>query len=166
MECNFKKYLSAYQDGELSPEEQAVVSHHLEDCQACRESYAELQQVWSAFEKAKNISPSANFFRIVLAKVEGKRRKPDFIEKLVSTFQPFPAVGSLITVMGMGLIIGIFLGNNLADTGRATNSIQITHAVGTTDINAFKVFAPHPPGSLEENYLKLTKYKENNDNEG
>ncbi|MEN6622524.1 MAG: zf-HC2 domain-containing protein [Smithella sp.] len=166
MSCRFRKYLSAYQDGELSPEEQAAVLNHLEDCPSCRETFAELQRVWSAFEKAKEIRPSAGFSRHVFARIEAKRHKPGLIEKLSSIFQPITAVGSLITVLEMGLILGIFLGNNLINSNQVANSNQIKHAVEDPAFNAFRVFAPNPPGSLEESYLKMTKYKENNGNEG
>ncbi|MEN6622359.1 MAG: zf-HC2 domain-containing protein [Smithella sp.] len=166
MDCHFKKYLSAYQDGELGPEEQVTIMNHLKNCQSCHEYYAELQQVWSAFEKVKKISPSTGFSRRVFARIDAERHEPDFIEKLVSAIRPLPAVGSLITVLGMGLIVGIFLGNNLANPDRIRNSNQKNYAVEDPDFNAFRVFAPNPPGSLEESYLKMTKYKENNGNEG
>ena len=47
MKCSqVEKRLSAFQDGELSPQEEERVSEHLESCSACRDRYAEMEKVW------------------------------------------------------------------------------------------------------------------------
>jgi len=55
------KKLSAYQDGELKPQEKMEVGTHLQSCQSCREEYEKVEQVWQALGELKEIYPDPWF---------------------------------------------------------------------------------------------------------
>ena len=59
MKCkDAHKLLSAYQDGRLSPEENAQLRDHLAACSACQEEERALSDIWSMLKVLKPIEPS------------------------------------------------------------------------------------------------------------
>src|SRR5690349_12627755 len=61
MEKHVLDDLSAYLDLELSPEDEARVARHLDDCVSCQEVYQELSAVsWALGEQWSSLEPSAD----------------------------------------------------------------------------------------------------------
>lgn len=160
MRCrNIRKKLSAYQDKELGPQEQEQVKNHLLGCQACREQYAELEQVWQTLGELEGIHPDPWFYGQLVRKIKEPREQgllPN-IERLFQMLRT-PAVASIL--LAVGILVGTYLGNILVrydflpfQPDRATYSQEVL-------FDSLKVFDPAPPGTLANGYLRMVSYKE------
>ena len=165
MKCTqVQKRFSAYQDGELKPQDQERLSEHLESCPACRERYAEMEKVWQALGDFEEILPEPGFYGQVVRKInESYELRPSFrLEDLFQLFSPLAAC----TVLAIGLLIGTFVGNYLAGSGFIPpfQSLQTGKISAAIEVVSFQAFDPVPPGTLGDGYLRTvsnmeTQYK-------
>jgi anti-sigma factor RsiW len=161
MKCSqVQERLSAFQDGELKPQEKEGVSEHLESCPACRERYAEMEKVWQGLGDFKGILPEPGFYGQLVKKINESHetRSPARFQWL---FQFFSSPWVASTLLLAGILIGTFLGNFLAGSdlfpfrpGMARKSLEAVEVV------SFRVFDPVPPGTLGEGYLRMVRNTE------
>ena len=113
MKCHqIQKRLSAFQDGELKPQEQEGFSKHLESCSACRERYAEMEKVWHALGGFKEILPEQEFYGKLVKKInESNETRLPFGFQWISKLFSSPWAASALLVLG--ILLGTFLGNIL-----------------------------------------------------
>lgn len=81
MNCNkYRKQLSSYLDGELSPSRAALIEDHLDECPACRSVLENYQKIAVCIENQNDwaVSPPRNFAEMV-RKRAGKEHKPNII---------------------------------------------------------------------------------------
>src|SRR4030042_6774370 len=104
-----QKRLSAFQDGELKPQEQERVSRHLKSCSACRERYAEMEKLWQALGDFKEIIPQPGFYGQLVKKINesNETRSPVGFQWL---FQFFSSPWATSTLLIVGILMGTFLG--------------------------------------------------------
>ena len=146
--------LSAYQDGELKPAEREGITAHLQGCQACRETYEELEKVWQSLGDLPEIQPAPGFYAGLLRRIGGQQ-KVGPIQRLRWSLHAFPAPLATLTVLVAGVLVGAYLGN-LFVTGELLPSWSrsvSTPQVGVT-LASLRVFDPIPPGTLGEGYLR------------
>ncbi|OGP89793.1 MAG: hypothetical protein A2156_14210 [Deltaproteobacteria bacterium RBG_16_48_10] len=161
MKCrNAQKKLSAYQDGELRPQEQEEVARHLLSCRACHEQYAELGWVWQALGEPGEIRPDPWFYRQLARKINEPRAQ-GLLPVFERFFQPLRAPVMVSIILIVGLVAGSYLGRILAPVDLLPFQ---THPAGYSQEALFasmKVFDPAPPGTFAEGYLRMVSYKEN-----
>jgi len=77
MKCTqVQNRFSAFQDGELGPQEAKRVGEHLENCPACRDRYAEMEKVWQALEGFQEILPEPGFYGQLAKKINESNETP------------------------------------------------------------------------------------------
>ena len=156
MKCSqVQERLSAFQDGELKPQEQERVSGHLESCPACRERYAEMEKVWRALGDLNEIAPEPGFYGQLVRKINESHetRSPAGFQWLSQLFSSPWATSTLLIV---GILIGTFLGNFLAKSDLFPfQQNQAAHSQAASEVFSLKVFDPIPPGTLAEKYIRM-----------
>jgi anti-sigma factor RsiW len=160
MKCSqVEKRLSAFQDGELNPQERAKVSDHLESCSACRERYAEMEKVWQALGDLKEIVPGPGFYGQLVKKINAS-------DKISSAtgfrwlFQGFSSSWATSTLLIAGILIGAYLGGLLGKSDLFP--LQPSQAVApraASEVFSLKVFDPLPPGTLGDKYVRVVTYE-------
>jgi len=76
MSCEeLSEELSAYLDGELSPEERAALETHLERCPRCREELASLRAVSGLVASLPRVEPSEQLSRTLAASLRARRTR-------------------------------------------------------------------------------------------
>ena len=161
MKCHrVLKKLSAYQDGELKPQEQNEVRSHLLSCQSCRDQYAELEKAWQTLGDLKEIHPDPWFYAQLRRRINEPRQK-EVVPALHHVFRLLrtPAIASIL--LAIGIVAGSYLGNILVRCDFLPfQSTQSTYSQETF-LDSLKVFYPAPPGSLAHGYLQMASHEEN-----
>ena len=157
MKCSkVHKKLSAYQDGELEPQEQEQVRSHLLSCRACRERFAGLERVWQTLGGLEEIHPDPWFYRQVVRKIKEPREQCLFPSlQWVPRLLPAPVIVFMLLVVG--ILTGTYLGKTLAQS-----NIFLLHyeQASETVFNSMRVFDPASPRTLAEGYYRMASYKE------
>jgi anti-sigma factor RsiW len=159
MKCSqVQKRLSAFQDGELKPQEKERVSDHLESCSACRERYAEMEKVWQALGDFKEILPEPEFYGQLVKKINysDETRIP---VRFSWFFQIFSSPWATATLLIVGILAGTFLGNILAKSDLFPfQQSQASHSQAAIEAFSLKAFDPIPPGTLADKYMRMASY--------
>ena len=161
MKCHsLLKKLSAYQDGELRPQEQNEARSHLLSCQSCRDQYEELEQAWQTLGELEEIHPDLWFYAQLRGRIREPRQKgivpaPHHVFRLLRS----PAIASIL--LAVGTLAGAYFGNILARSDFFP--FQPTQSTYSQEVffDSLKVFDPAPPGTLAHGYLQMVSYKEN-----
>jgi len=159
MECrSVQKKFSAYQDRELEPREQERVKNHLQICQACREQYAEFEQIWQTLEGLKGVHPDPWFYRQVVRKIKEPREQV-LLPTRQYVFRLFRTPVAVSIILIVGLLAGTYLGSILARFDLFPfPSSPVSDSRGV--LTSMRVFDPAPPGTLAEGYYRMASYKE------
>ena len=159
MKCSqVQKRLSAFQDGELKPQEGERVNDHLESCSACREQYAEMEKVWQALGDFKEILPEPEFYGQLVKKINysDETRIP---VRFSWFFQIFSSPWATATLLIAGILVGTFLGNILAKSDLFPfQQNQPAYSRAASEVFSLKVFDPIPPGTLADKYMRMASY--------
>ena len=159
MKCSqVQKRLSAFQDGELNPQEGERVSDHLESCSACREQYAEMEKVWQALGDFKEILPAPEFYSQLVKKINysDETRMP---VRFSWFFQIFSSPWATATLLIVGILVGTFLGNILAKSDLFPfQQNQAAYSRAAIEVFSLKAFDPIPPGTLADKYMRMASY--------
>jgi len=161
MKCSqVEERLSAFQDGELKPQEQEGVTEHLENCPACRERYAEMEKVWQALGDLKEILPEPEFYGQLVKKINASNETPS-PAGLPWLFQFFSSSWITSTLLVAGVIMGTFLGNMLVKSDLFPFiQNQAAHSQAAIEVFSLRAFDPIPPGTLGEKYMRMANYGE------
>jgi anti-sigma factor RsiW len=154
------KKLSAYQDGELKPQEHNEVRSHLLCCRSCRDRYEELERTWQRLGELEEIRPVPWFYAQLSGKIKEPRQKRA-LPALLHVFQLLrtPAIASIL--LAIGIVTGSYLGNILARYDFFPfQPAQPTYSQEAL-FDSLKVFDPAPPGTLAHGYLQMVSYREN-----
>jgi anti-sigma factor RsiW len=161
MKCpQVQKRFSAFQDGELKPQEQERVSKHLESCSGCRERYAEIEEVWQALGDFKEVLPEPGFYRQLVKKINESNeiRFPGGFQWL---FQFFSSPWVASTLLIVGILIGTFLGNILVKSDLFPfQQNRAAYSQAANEAFSLRAFDPIPPGTLGDKYLRMANYGE------
>jgi len=159
MKCSqVQKRLSAFQDGELKPQEQEGVSDHLESCSACREQYAEMEKIWQALGDLKEVLPEPGFYDQLVKKIN-ERQANLFPVGFQWLFQFFSSPWATSTLLIVGILIGTFLGNILAKSELFPfQQNQAVHSQAAIEVFSLKAFDPIPPDTLADKYMRMASY--------
>lgn len=114
MKCNWE-WLSAYLDGLLSDDKQALLEEHLKTCEACTAKLEEFARVETTAKKIPAPQLSEAYWENFVSRVQNKltireKRKtsPAWLEALKSFFQPttgkLAIAGSLATILLVAII--------------------------------------------------------------
>ena len=163
MKCHqVQNRLSAFQDGELKPQEQVRVSNHLRSCSACRERYEEMERVWQALADFKEVPPEPGFYGQLLKKINecNETRFPARFQRLQGLFQFFSPSWATATLLIGGILIGTFLGNALVRNELFPFHQNRTDSQAASEVFSLRAFGPIPPGTLGDKYLRMANYGE------
>jgi anti-sigma factor RsiW len=160
MKCSqAQKKLSAFQDGELKPQERAKVLDHLESCSACHERYAEMEKVWQALGDLKEILPEPGFYGQLVKKINESNETPSSAG-FQWIFQFLSSPWATSTLLIAGILIGTFLGNFLVRSDPFPfQKSQASQSEAAIEVFALKAFDPIPPGTLGEKYMRMASYE-------
>jgi hypothetical protein len=160
MSCrNIRKRLSAYQDRELSSDEQDRIKSHLKGCPECSGLYAELQHTWEALGEAPEIHPSPGFYLEIRKKIVALNDRR-FIPRLRQVFQFLPSPLATATLVLAGLVIGSYVGNFFFQEGLIyPQDRQPGFSQLDASIASIRTFDPIPPGTLAHGYLSMASYQ-------
>jgi anti-sigma factor RsiW len=156
MKCTqVQNRLSAFQDGELGPQEAKRVSEHLENCPACRDRYAEMEKVWQALEVFQEILPEPGFYGQLAKKINESNETPS-PAGFQWIFQFFSSPWATSTLLIAGILIGTFLGNILVKNDLFPfQQNQAAHSQAAIEVFSLKAFDPIPPGTLADKYIRM-----------
>lgn len=160
MSCrNIRKRLSAYQDGELLPDEQAGIKIHLQGCPKCSARYAAFQHAWEALGEVPEIHPAPTFYPELRKKIAGLNDRR-FFPRLRQVFQFFPAPLATATLVLAGLVVGSYAGNFFIQENFISLKGHQTR-VSQLDVSlaGIRTFDPIPPGTLAHGYVRMASYK-------
>jgi predicted anti-sigma-YlaC factor YlaD len=161
MKCpQVQKRLSAFQDGELDPQEEERVKGHLENCSACRDRYEEMEKVWQALGDSREIIPDPGFYGQLVKKIN-ERYETRFPVGFQWLFQFFSSPWAAATLTIAGILIGTFLGNFLVKNDLySLPQYQVAHSQAAIEVFSLRAFDPIPPGTLGGTYLRMANYGE------
>jgi anti-sigma factor RsiW len=147
--------LSAFQDGELQPQEKERVSKHLESCSACRERYKEMEKAWQALGDLKEILPEPGFYGQLVEKInESNEARFPFRFQWISQLFSSPWLASALLVAG--IFLGTFLGNILVKSELfPIQQNQAADPQAASEALSLKAFDPMPPGTLGDKYMRM-----------
>jgi anti-sigma factor RsiW len=100
-----ERLLSAYLDGELSPQETAAVQEHLMDCAACREAYDGLRATKGLLGQLPLAEPPAEFWSAV--RVPPRRagpKRPSLRPWTALVRRPAWAVAAVLLVTTLAMV--------------------------------------------------------------
>ncbi len=159
MKCSkVQKKLSAYQDGELEPQEREQVKSHLLSCQVCSEQFDTLERTWQSLGELKEIHPDPWFYRQLVRKIKEPRER-GLLQGFQRVFPMLrvPAFASIL--LAIGILVGAYLGNIMTQCDFLPFQHEPTNSQEAL-FDSLKVFDPAPPGTLAHGYLQMVSYKE------
>jgi len=161
MKCHqVQNRLSAFQDGELKPQEQERVSEHLGSCSACRERYTKMEKVWQALGGFKEILPEPRFYEQITKKIN-ENFESRFLERFRWLSQFFSSPLTTCVLLVLGIVIGTFLGNILMKGDSFPfRQNRIAHSQAAKEVFSLRAFDPIPPGTLGDKYMRMVHYGE------
>jgi anti-sigma factor RsiW len=155
MKCHqVQNRLSAFQDGELKPQEQEGVNKHLESCSACRERYVELEKIWQALGGFKEILPEPGFYEKLVKKIN-ESNEARFPMEFQWLFQFFSSPWATAVLLIGGILIGTFLGNALAKNDLLPFQQNRAYSQAATEVFSLRAFDSIPPGTLGDKYFRM-----------
>jgi anti-sigma factor RsiW len=159
MNCyQFRKKLAPYQDGELSVEDREQVSAHLSICPSCGQIYAEMENAWKSLDIIRDVQPSPIFYQNLYRRIHAASDKRKW--RFPSLWQLFPPPAATFALLLIGLSLGVFLGNSIVTEGQGPMNHQNIYTEASVRVDYFKAFAPVPPGTLGDSYLRLASATE------
>ncbi len=160
MNCrNIRKRLSAYQDRELSSDEQDRIKSHLQGCQDCSKRYAEFQHTWMVLGDVPNIHSAPTFY-LKLRKKIAELNDRHFISRLRQVFQFLPSPLATTALVLAGFVIGTYAGNFFFQEGLISHQgYQSDYSRLDVSLAGIRTFDPIPPGTLAHGYVRMASYK-------
>lgn len=126
MKCSWEQKLSAYWDGELTPNEQACVERHLHGCQHCQVTLAIWQRLRQSLQQESlPTSPIAVAATLERLKAEGAFRPTSWrswLHRLDEWFMR-PSI-AFKAAMAMALVLALLLVNGLPPLAQATERMR------------------------------------------
>ena len=156
-----RRQLSAYLDGELSPQRRTAVERHLARCGSCRAALESLRRLERSLEaiKVPPVGPDLAW-RIV---AEARKRRNAHGEPSViplhrgsSASQAWVFRGAAAAVLVIGLGLGSFMGWSAK---RSTSQVMIAQS-NSLDAYNLDYLGDAPDGSLASSYLALASHPE------
>jgi len=159
MKCRqVQNRLSAFQDGELKPQEREKVREHLESCPACRERYEEMEKVWQGLEDFQGIHPEPGFYEQAIKKINESHETP-FPVGFQRLSQFFSSSWATCTFLFIGNLAGTFLGNIMMKSDSFPfRQNRIAHSQAAKEAFSLRAFDPIPPGTLGDKYMRMVHY--------
>lgn len=160
MSCrNIRKRLSAYQDRELSSDEQVRIKSHLQGCPECSALYAAFQHTWEVLGEVPEIAPAPAFYPALRRKIAGLNDRR-FIPKLRQVFQFLPTPLTTVPLVLAGLVIGAYTGNFFFQESLISlKGHQPRYSQLDVSLVGIRAFDPIPPGTLAHGYVRIASYR-------
>jgi predicted anti-sigma-YlaC factor YlaD len=146
MKCrDVEKSLSAYSDGEASPETSALIESHVRSCGSCRGILEENRTLWKALEAVHAAKPSPFFYARLQSRLQAEHRvqRTPWTERLL-----IPASATAIALVGFWL--GTIAGGNGDTTKQEGNSSGTAATASYVD-----TFDSVPSASFGDVYFAL-----------
>ena len=157
MNCRtIKKRLSAYQDQELSADEQGRIRTHLQGCPECRERFAEFQYLREALGELPDIQPAPGFYLEVCKKISGSNDRR-LIPRLRQAFQFLPSPLAMAAYLLIGLLAGTYLGNFMGQGAFSLRQSGVMSATRQPILASLRSFDAIAPGTLASGYVRMVR---------
>ena len=153
-----RKKLSAYQDGEVGPDEKDAIEIHLRACEVCRRKHEALLRTYRMLSSLPEIEPAPGLSRRIVDNAT-QVQEPFWIRALGNAFRMLPAPAVMVALAAAGLLVGTMLGNFLTERQfRPSPAFSTFHSDQSLTLASVQVFDAIPAGSFAESYLKLANY--------
>jgi hypothetical protein len=120
MECrDLQERLSAYLEGDASPEENRLIEGHLPSCQECRTALEELRKTLELVQGLEEVEPPPYFTEQVMSRVREEKAKGGILRKLFYPLHikvPIEAFATLLIAV-MAIYISQTLKPSVPDLG-------------------------------------------------
>jgi len=144
-----EKNLADFLDGKLSQELTARLSHHLDECPACRELVDSFASVWSSSETLEAADPSPDMWAAIqvrLDEIDEKAESKSFIGRFIPVLQPAAIAAAILVTALAGYGFGKINGS---DSSTDTAIVNLWEEYG------LDVFDQYPYGSVADSYLNV-----------
>jgi predicted anti-sigma-YlaC factor YlaD len=140
MTCEqIQEKLPAYQDGELSAENEKAIKTHLDVCEVCRKEEKLLSESWEMLGDLKSIEPSPNFEARFWARVRQEESKQTGWRSLLPAALGLAGMAA-VWVIGVTGGFLLFENHNRKEVALINPSSVVT--------------SPYPPNSIEQIFMK------------
>ena len=155
---SISKKLSAYQDGEVTTDEKAIIETHLRTCEACQKKYEAMQLTYRNLMNLPEIEPAPELSRQIVNRAI-QVQEPFWFRILIIAFRSLPVSAAMVILAATGLLIGAIMGNSLTERQFHPSGVFSTfHTYQSLTLASVQAFDATPPGSFAEGYLKLHTY--------
>jgi len=157
MNCRtIRKRLSAYQDKELSSDEQGRIRSHLQDCQDCIKEFAEFQYAREVLDELPDIQPEPGFYLAVCQKIS-RLKDRGLIPRLRQAFQFLPSPLAMAAYLVIGLLAGAYLGNFIGQGAFSLKQSGVISATRQPILASLRSFDTVAPGTLASGYVRMVR---------
>jgi len=156
-----RKYLSAYNDGELSDRSAHRVGRHIQECSSCRREFAEIQMLESLLGKDTAPSFPVGLSARIVTEAAARQRRKDALSAPDRgwrgfLFQPWLVRGATTAALVIGLAMGTWMGwTSQRISGLKPLMAATAHENTAGTIYAFDILGAQPRGSIEAATLIL-----------
>lgn len=121
--CPPTEVVSAFHDGELSPEREAIVREHLAACAGCRAELTVYRRVSAAFDDAPALRLSAT----ARGRIFDALSTPAWVRLVLPVARPFAAAAAVLLAVGIPVLI-----SRDAGAGTTVTTVNVPAAWETT----------------------------------
>ncbi|OQX84206.1 MAG: hypothetical protein B6D63_05100 [Candidatus Latescibacteria bacterium 4484_7] len=135
MDCErFRRMISKKLDGELSRDDELLLSKHLEVCPDCSRFFALTEQSNELYRGMAEVEVPGTILPAIIAETTAKERTNVFLPRWLKVAV---AAASIVTVLA-----GIDIGKRLVDTYTSSDQVTLQETLG------LDYLSENPPGSL------------------
>ncbi|MBE0432069.1 zf-HC2 domain-containing protein [candidate division WOR-3 bacterium] len=150
MKCSkVRRKLSRYLDGEVCPDEQRLLSEHLELCRECQAELAALSRLGDVLNSTLEGMEIQPFFMTRLRQCVREEVRPAMIIEKIRRV-------AVAAATAVGIVVSLLIGNQAGKTlYRSIASSYVAQGVEESDIFGLSSFDEFSDGSLSDVYNQL-----------
>jgi len=154
MKCReIKRKLSAFQDKELPEFEMKEIERHLRNCSACSQALHEITSVWHVLSRVETIESAPFFWTRLSHRLKEREIKHSSWKSIYAPIPKFAFPVLTILILFFGLVIGIYLGQNIYHHSELPSPTSVEDEMDQTlSLSSFDDF---PEESVADVYVTL-----------
>lgn len=154
MNCQeVKRKLSAFQDNELPKSETQGIEHHLRNCTDCSIAFQEMNEAWELLSNVETIESAPYFWTRLSQRMSKKEWKQPGWYFIAGPIQKVSFSVLIICLVFLGLVIGIYLGQNIYQHSQITSASVVEQEID--QVFPMASFEDFPEQSIAQAYVTL-----------